>query len=127
LQHLVFRDFSWSGREPLAYKADGALPFEGVSRHELLGKTGERAAFDLRYFELSQGGYTSHEKHGHTHAVVCLRGRGELTCQGQSLALQPMDIAYVPPFEAHQLKNAGAEPFGFLCIVDRHRDRPTAP
>ncbi len=127
LQHLVFENFNWQGREPVAYKADEALPFAGVSRHELLGKTGEKAAFDLRYFELAAEGYTSHEKHGHTHAVVCLRGEGSLQCQGQTLQLKPMDVAYVPPFEAHQLRNAGSEPFGFLCIVDHHRDRPMAP
>jgi len=33
----------------------------------------------------------------------------------------------VPPDAVHQLRNEGDAPFGFLCIVDRDRDRPRAP
>ena len=36
------------------------------------------------------------------------------------------DTVYVAPHEVHQLRNASAtEPFGFLCMVDAERDRPT--
>jgi len=33
-------------------------------------------------------------------------------------------VVYVDTLEPHQLRNSGAEPFGFYCIVDRERDRP---
>jgi quercetin dioxygenase-like cupin family protein len=33
-------------------------------------------------------------------------------------------VLYLAPNEPHQLINAGNEPFGFLCLVSRERDRP---
>jgi len=27
------------------------------------------------------------------------------------------DVVYVPPNEIHQFKNAGDEPFGFICVI----------
>lgn len=128
--HLPFDAdrFVWRGREPIAYKpadASEATPFRDVVRHELFGKQGEPAAFDLRYFEIAPGGYSSLEKHRHVHAIVVVRGRGVLTVEGATHELGPMDLAYVPPMAAHQLAPADeGESFGFLCVVDRDRDRP---
>ncbi|MBN2447525.1 MAG: cupin domain-containing protein, partial [Phycisphaerae bacterium] len=128
LPHLPFNpDFTWDGRTPTLYKGTQELPFDNVTRTELLGKTGEPAAFDVRYFEIAPGGYTSLEKHQHIHAIICARGAGVLTLDDQHIALTPHDVAYTPPGAVHQLRNESAEPFGFFCIVDRHRDRPTAP
>lgn len=126
LEHLAFRDdFTWAGRPVSEYKADDALPFRDVARHELLGRFGERAAFDLRYFEIGPGGFSSCEKHAHTHAIIAARGRGVLLLGDKRYALRPLDIAHVPPLAAHQLRNEAAdEPFGFFCIVDHDRDRP---
>jgi ribulose-bisphosphate carboxylase large chain len=120
-------DYTWEQRPRTTYKADETLPFRGVSRCELLGKTGEAGAFDLRYFELAPGGHTSLEKHAHTHALIALRGRGVLLVSDRRLELTPHDVAYIPPLAVHQVRNAGPEPFGFFCIVDRERDKPQAP
>ena len=73
------------------------------------------------------GGYSSLEKHAHTHAVICVRGRGILSVGDELLQLNPLDVAYVPPLHVHQLRNESTEPFGFFCIVDHERDRPQAP
>jgi ribulose-bisphosphate carboxylase large chain len=90
----------------------------------LIGKNGERADFDFRYFEVEPGGFTSLEKHLHTHVIIGVRGIGELLVNGQSSAIHPHDVAYVQPLDAHQLRNVSASAFGFYCIVDRDRDRP---
>lgn len=125
---MAHRDGAWDGRPAIAYKADGgSLPFEGVKRVELIGQHGEKTAFDLRYFELEPGGFTSHEKHVHTHTVIAVRGKGILDKSGERTFLNPLDIAYIGPLEAHQLRNESGEPFGFFCIVDHERDRPMAP
>lgn len=125
---MAHRNGEWDGRPAMAYKADGgSLPFEGVKRVELIGKHGEKTAFDLRYFELEPGGFTSHEKHVHTHTVIAVRGQGILDKSGERTPLNPLDIAYIGPLEAHQLRNESGEPFGFFCIVDHERDRPMAP
>jgi len=123
-ERFVFRDFTWEGRPATDYKADASLPFDGVSRHELIGPAGEQAAFDLRYFEVAPGGYTSLERHLHIHAIIAIRGEGVLVSNGRRHPLRRFDIAYVPPLQPHQLRNESGEPFGFFCIVDRQRDRP---
>lgn len=128
LERLAFQTgFRWDGRSPTAYKQNGQLPFAGVTRTELIGTAGEQTAFDVRYFEIAPHGFSSLEKHGHTHVIIGLRGSGELTIEGRPFPIGPFDIAYVPPFAVHQLTNPGTEAFGFLCIVDHIRDRPQAP
>jgi ribulose-bisphosphate carboxylase large chain len=118
---------TWEGRPAAAYKSGQTLPFRDVVRHELIGQFGEETDFDLRYFEIAPGGYSSLEKHIHTHAVICVRGTGTLAVGDQIVKLKAMDVAYVPPLHVHQLRNESPEPFGFFCIVDHERDRPQAP
>ena len=123
--------FEWSGRPNSAYKdaRDLAkdLAFKGVRRVELVGRFGERSRTDLRYFEIEPGGYSSLEKHVHTHIVIGARGRGVLVLGSGRETLAPMDVACIGPLEAHQLRNESSEPFGFFCIVDHDRDRPMPP
>jgi ribulose-bisphosphate carboxylase large chain len=123
-ERLPFHDYTWEGRAPIPYKADASLPFQGVARHELIGPAGEQAAFDLRYFEVAPGGFTSLERHRHTHTIIGVRGEGVLLSDRTRIPVGHLDIAYVPSMRPHQLLNEGAEPFGFFCIVDRRRDRP---
>jgi ribulose-bisphosphate carboxylase large chain len=119
--------FSWEGRPPTEYKATDALPFRGVVRHELIGRSGERTAYDLRYFEVAPGGHTSLERHMHAHTVICLRGQGVLRRGETEVVLRHLDIATIGPMEVHQLRNEGDEPFGFFCLVDHLRDAPISP
>lgn len=119
--------FRWEGRPATDYKPDERLPFRGVSRVELVGRGGEATAFDLRYFEVEPGGYTSLEKHRHTHTVIGVRGKGILVADGERREIAPHDIAYIDSLQVHQLRNESTEPFGFYCIVDHFRDRPTEP
>jgi ribulose-bisphosphate carboxylase large chain len=124
-RHLAFRaGFHWVGRLSKEYKDSTELPFRGIRRIELTGQHGERTAFDLRYFEVAPGGYSSLEKHRHTHVIICVRGGGTLILGKRQVALEPFDVAYVAPFEVHQLRNERSEPFGFFCLVDHVRDRP---
>ncbi len=128
IRHLKFEpDFGWSGRESTPYKDAEDRTFKGVRRVELVGRFGEQTRCDLRYFEVEPGGFTSLERHLHTHIVIGARGTGMLTMGNQRVALQPMDVVYLPPLEVHQLHNETLEPFGFLCIVDHERDRPMKP
>ena len=128
VRHLAFQpDFQWSNRESTPYKDADDLAFKGVRRVELVGRFGERTRCDLRYFEVEPGGFTSLEKHLHTHIVIGARGSGLLTMGNRRIALNPMDVVYLQPLEVHQLRNETEEPFGFLCIVDHERDRPMQP
>lgn len=128
LERIAFREgFQWQDRPSQSYKYSRDLPFRGVRRVELVGGQVEETAFDLRYFELEPGGYTSLEKHRHTHVLIGARGEGVLRIEDRRMPLKPMDLAYVAPLKVHQLRNEGDGPFGFFCLVDRERDRPQPP
>ncbi len=116
--------FRWAGVPAADYK-DAAAHHRGVTRMALVGGQGESTAFHVRYFEVAPGGHSSREHHEHEHAVVVLRGRGEVALGGAVHALGVGDVVYVAPHEVHQFRNTSAdEPFGFLCVVDAERDRP---
>lgn len=123
----VLSGFRWKDRDDQVYKTTHDLDFRGVRRVELVGRYGERASFELRYFELEPGGYTSLEKHVHTHVLIGARGSGVMIMDDERSVLKPDDVAYIEPLRVHQLRNESEEPFGFYCIVDRERDRPMAP
>lgn len=117
--------FRWEGVAVREYKAqDGS--FRGVTRQTILGEgDGEGdLAFVTRYFEVAPGGYSSLERHQHPHSVVVLRGRGEVRLAGATHPVRPFDCVYVAPGDIHQFRANGDEPLGFLCVVDRVRDRP---
>lgn len=107
------------------YKESPEL-YREVSRRVLLGAgEGEQAlAFEVRYFEVAPGGWTTLERHRHPHAVVVVAGRGEVRLGAERHALAPFDAVFVAPDEAHQFRAAPDAPLGFLCVVDRERDRP---
>ncbi|MCG6551165.1 MAG: RuBisCO large subunit C-terminal-like domain-containing protein [Candidatus Magnetominusculus sp. LBB02] len=127
--HMAFNeDFRWDGVTPKVYKTGGQLDFKAVTRHELIGTNEEGADFDLRYFQIEEGGFSSLEKHVHVHVIICVRGKGTLHCNGIAYTLRPLDVAYVPPLHVHQLSNDGKDgPFGFFCIVNHLRDKPLRP
>lgn len=115
--------YTWQGVPVTDYKQAGDS-WQGVARTALLGQSGEATAFHLRYFEIAPGGFTSLEKHAHEHAVVVLRGCGQVQLGNTVHDVGFGDTVYVAPHEAHQFRNVSAEPFGFLCIVDAQRDPP---
>lgn len=100
--------------------------YRDVTRRVLLGAgEGEEAlAFELRYFEVAAGGFSSLERHEHPHAVVILAGKGEVRLGERRFEIEPFDAVYVAPGEPHQFLASRGEPLGFLCLVDRVRDRP---
>jgi ribulose-bisphosphate carboxylase large chain len=120
------RQYRWEHTELEPYKvsAHAGGEFAGASRQVLVGKRGERVAFHLRYFELQAGGYTSLERHRHSHVVVGVRGRGVVRVGDETYTLKPLDAIYIGPQQAHQLCATGRSRFGFFCIVDARRDQP---
>lgn len=115
----------WAGIATQPYKRDDGT-WSGVTRQLLAGGPNSPSSFELRYFELAPGGRSSHETHQHEHAVVVLRGTGEVLLGAGVHALRPGDLVRVAPGDPHQFCNTGNEPLGFLCVVDAERDRPTA-
>ncbi len=116
--------FRWDGVDLHAYKAEGSAPFQDISRQTLF--KGDHLAGELRYFEIAPDGHSTLERHQHAHAVMILRGRGRCLVGSEVRTVAPFDLVSVPPMIWHQFR-ADGEPLGFLCMVDRERDRPQLP
>ena len=118
-------EFAWQGIALEAYKAT-TESWAGISRRELVGKRGESAQFQVRYFEIEPGGFSTLEKHEHEHVVFAVRGVGEVQFGCYIYKVGFGDVVYVAPNDPHQFRtpNDATEPFGFLCIVNSERDAP---
>ncbi len=117
--------FRWSDTSVLAYKPDGTH-FKGITRQVLFGEA-EDLVCQLRYFEIEPGGHSTLEKHEHVHAVLILRGRGQVLVGDAVHAVTPFDLVNVPPTTWHQFRADAQEVLGFLCLVPCDRDRPVRP
>jgi quercetin dioxygenase-like cupin family protein len=115
--------FRWEGLAPRAYKDEPGtahgMAWRGIARTTL-----RRGVFEVRYFELAPGGFSSLEKHAHEHVVFAVRGAGRALVGSEVVELHPLDLVETGPFVPHRWTNPGDEPFGFLCTVTGERDRP---
>ena len=117
--------FHWEGVEVLKYKQEGTAPFRDVTRQVLFDDPA--MATQLRYFEVAPGGFTTLERHEHVHNVMVIRGKGRCLVGEKAFDLAPNDLVSVPPLAWHQFHASADEPLGFLCLVNRERDRPQLP
>ena len=118
-------DFHWDGVAVHPYKQDGAAPFKAITRQVLFSEA--ELGCELRYFEMAAGGYSTLERHQHMHAVMILRGRGHCLLGAEVRAVKPYDLVTVPAWTWHQFRATAGEPLGFLCMVNRERDKPQLP
>ena len=120
-------NFDWEGIELHPYKDnDGNPSFKDVTRQTIF-KEDKANGLEVRYFEIAASGYTSLEKHEHTHIVVPIRGSGSCLVANTVTELRIHECVYVPSWAWHQFRASEAEPLGFLCLVNVERDRPTLP
>jgi len=120
-----FKDYRWDETDLLAYKEEGSAPFKAITRQTLFRDPALRA--ELRYFEVAPGGYSTLERHEHMHAVLILRGRGEVLIGGEVREIDTNDLVSIAPWTWHQFRAAPDEHLGFLCMVNVERDKPIQP
>jgi quercetin dioxygenase-like cupin family protein len=118
-------DFRWDDVELLRYKQDGSAPFKDVTRQVLFAQPDQ--ACELRYFEVAAGGYSTLERHQHTHAVLILRGRGTVRLGETVQPIAERDLVTVDPLTWHQFHADADSALGFLCLVSKMRDKPQLP
>ena len=119
-------EFLWAGVAHLPYKQDGEAPFKDISRQTLFHD--DTLACELRYFEMAPGGHSTLERHGHVHAVMILRGRGQCMVGDEVRDVKQFDLVTIPACAWHQFRANAGEPFGFLCMVNATREAtPPAP
>ncbi len=116
---------TWEGTDVLAYKEEGSAPFKAISRQVLFGDPSLQC--QLRYFEIAAAGYSTLERHQHTHAVMVVRGRGRCLVGADLYDIGLHDLISIAPLTWHQFRAAADGPLGFLCMVNNDRDRPQLP
>lgn len=122
----AFRDgFRWDDVAFLPYKEAASAPFKAISRQVLFHEP--ELACELRYFEMEPGGFSTLERHEHMHGVVILRGRGHCLIGQTVRPISPHDLITIPAWTWHQFRATSSEPLGFLCMVNRERDKPQLP
>ncbi|MCC5940147.1 MAG: cupin domain-containing protein [Balneolaceae bacterium] len=119
-------NYSWNGVERKQYKTD-TKNFKDIHRYTLLADDISALNSETRYFEIQPGGYSSLELHRHPHSVVIIRGSGTLVLENDLHELNNHDVVFIAPETIHQFHADNNEPLGFICIVDRYRDRPAIP
>lgn len=119
---------TWPQITPKAYKTS-STGFRDVTRYVLLGEKEDEQGLNMqtRYFEIDKGGYSSLERHRHPHTVVIVKGKGSMILGRRIEKLDYMDVVYIAPETIHQFHADSGDPLGFICIVDRYRDRPETP
>jgi len=123
--HRKAKDFRWEGVEVLPYKEDDRALFKAITRQVLFSDPEQQS--ELRYFEVAPGGFSTLERHEHTHSVLILRGRGHCLVGNEVRPLGTNDLVAVPPMTWHQFRATQGEPLGFLCMVNSMRDKPQLP
>jgi len=118
-------DYRWDAVELLRYKEEGSAPFKDITRQVLFSPPDQAA--ELRYFEIAPGGYSTLERHRHTHAVLILRGRGTVRIGTETQPIGERDLVTVDPLVWHQFHAAADSALGFLCLVAKDRDKPQLP
>ena len=118
-------DYRWDSVEVLRYKEEGSAPFRDVTRQTLFRRPDMRG--ELRYFEVAPNGYSTLERHEHAHAVMILRGAGQVLVGEQVFPVNTFDLVTVPPLTWHQFRAGSTSPLGFLCMVDAERDKSQLP
>ena len=120
-----FKSFRWEETDLLAYKEEGSAPFKAITRQTLFRDPALKC--ELRYFEMSAGGYSTLERHEHMHAVLILRGRGEVLVGDEVRKIDTNDLVTIGPWTWHQFRAGPDAPLGFLCMVNAERDKPSLP
>lgn len=122
------REYRWDGIDLKAYKT-ATSNFKDITRQSLLGEDAEDWELNMqtRYFEIAPGGYSSLETHRHPHSVIIIRGKGSVVLNDTVTDLDLHDVVYVSPETLHQFHADKGDWLGFLCIVDRYRDKPMVP
>ena len=120
-----FDDYRWDDVDLLQYKEEGSAPFKAITRQVLFHNPALKC--ELRYFEMAAGGYSTLERHEHMHAVLILRGQGEVLIGDAVKKIATNDLVTVDPMTWHQFRASADAPMGFLCMVNAERDRPQLP
>ncbi len=113
---LSRHDFGWDGVTPIEINTDIV---HGVMKHVLVGPEDEAPNFIIRYFNVPVGEKTFFDQHPHEHGIVILHGKAKVQINDDFYELEPLSSIFISGMDIHQLTNIGAEPLGFICVIQR--------
>ena len=118
--------YRWKGVDILPYKEDGGTHFKSISRQTLFQGSNDLPV-EMRYFEMATDGHSTLERHQHQHAVMIIRGSGQVFVGDTITPINTHDVVHIPPFTWHQFRATNGEELGFLCVVSMERDKRQRP
>lgn len=114
------KTFHWDGARTRTYRND---PTNHVTETWMIGKKEGAENFAFRYYLLDSGAQSKKEQHNHDHGILVFQGSGEVLLGDEVHTISRGDIIYIQPNTLHQLRNTGAEPLGFLCVIPARREK----
>lgn len=90
---------------------------KGALMKVLVSPTEGWEGYVMRALEVEVGGFTPKHAHPWPHINYMISGEGELLINGEYKKVKAGSFAFVPSNMMHQFRNAGNEPFKFICIV----------
>jgi quercetin dioxygenase-like cupin family protein len=122
-ERLECSKYVWDKVRLIEYKSMAeSATFRNVKRQNIVSAA-DGVSFEVRYFECGKEGFTTLEKHRHTHIVFILRGSGKVIVDKNVYDAKPFDCFIISEWKPHQFINTSDNPFGFLCMVSCERDK----
>ena len=90
---------------------------KGVTGRVVIGKQDSAENFCMRVFTINPGGFTPRHAHPWEHEIFVHSGKGQVFKDGEWQAVTSGTVVFIPAGEEHQLMNAGAEDFTFICLI----------
>jgi len=90
---------------------------KGVKKRVLVGKEDGCENFVMRYFEMEKGGHGYLHHHDWEHGILVISGEATLIIDDEESQIGEGDTFIIPPNRTHTMKNAGDEPFVFICTI----------
>jgi quercetin dioxygenase-like cupin family protein len=104
----------YSEAEPKHFDGDTV---KGVTGRLVIGKSDGANNFCMRFFELSEGGYSPKHSHEWEHEIIIHSGDGEVLSQGEWIPVTKGHVIFIPGNEEHQIRNASEGTLVFACLI----------
>ena len=76
----------------------------------------------MRILEIDPEGFTPLHTHDYEHLMFVVRGAGMVTDGSKECRLEKEDVIFVPPGQAHQIKNTGEAELILVSVLPVQRD-----
>jgi quercetin dioxygenase-like cupin family protein len=90
---------------------------KGVTGRVVIGKADGADNYCMRFFEISENGYSPKHSHDWEHEIIIHSGKGDVLWDGKWIPVSTGYTIFIPPNEEHQIRNNGKDLLVFACII----------